>query len=205
MGDLCDRPFAHRGLHGGGRTENGSAAFAAAIEAGWGIECDVQFAAGGVPVVVHDARLERLTGHKAAVVNMRAVELGLLRLADGGLLPSLSDTLEQVGGRVPLLLEIKSPRGVDPALWRAVADALAGYRGPVGVMSFDPRVGRWFAEHAPGVTRGLVASNEDRRGLHVRLRHLLAIRMARPDFLAWDIRTCPIRCPPPLAGGDWRS
>lgn len=191
MGELCDRPFAHRGLHGEGRTENGVAAFGAAIEAGWGIECDVQGSRAGNPVVVHDARLERLTGHKAAVINMTTAELRLLRLADGGLLPSLSDTLEQVGGRVPLLLEIKSLRGVASDLLRAVADALAGYRGPVGVMSFDPRVGRWFAERAPGVTRGLVASNEGRRGLHVRLRHLLAIRMARPDFLAWDIRDLP--------------
>ena len=38
-------PFAHRGLHGGGRIENSRAAFAAAIEAGHGIELDVQASA----------------------------------------------------------------------------------------------------------------------------------------------------------------
>ena len=50
------RPIAHRGLHDHlqGRIENTAPAFEAALERGYGIECDVRPAAGGLPVVFHD-------------------------------------------------------------------------------------------------------------------------------------------------------
>ena len=191
MGALCDEPYAHRGRHGAGRTENGIAAFRAAIEAGEGIECDVQAAAGGAVAVVHDARLKRLTGEDLAVANLTSPEIALLRLPDGGTIPMLNDLLALVAGRVPLLIEVKVAGAFDPEFVRSVATGLAEYDGPVGVMSFDPRVGAWLASHAPGVTRGLVASNDGTTGALKGVRHLGAIRLARPDFLAWDVRDLP--------------
>ncbi len=191
LGGLCDAPFAHRGLHGHGRTENGRPAFAAAVATGCAIECDVQAAEGGRAVVIHDARLDRLTGSAGAVANRSTGELALLRLPDGSVIPTLDEVLALVAGRVGLLIEVKVPGPFDPRLCRSVAGSLGGYGGPVGVMSFDPRVGRWFAEHAPAVARGLVASNQGRRGRWLALRHLAAIRIARPDFLAWDVRDLP--------------
>ncbi len=191
MGALCDLPFAHRGRHGDGRSENGRPAFAAAIDAGQAIECDVQAAEGGQAMVIHDARLGRLTGRHSAVNHLSPGELALLRLPDGSAIPTLDQLLSVVAGRVPLLIEVKIPGLFDPVLCGSVARSLDDYRGPVGVMSFDPRVGRWFADRAPGVVRGLVASNEGRRRRWVSLRHLAAIRMARPDFLAWDVRDLP--------------
>jgi glycerophosphoryl diester phosphodiesterase len=59
-----DTPFAHRGLHGGGRIENSRAAFAAAIAAGHGIELDVQASRDGEAFVIHDYDLARLTGRR---------------------------------------------------------------------------------------------------------------------------------------------
>lgn len=167
------------------------AAFRAAIEAGDGIECDVQAAADAAVAVVHDARLKRLTGKDLAIANLTRPEIGLLRLPDGGTIPMLDDLLALVAGRVPLLIEVKVPGAFDPEVMCSVAAALAGYDGPVGVMSFDPRVGGWLARHAPGVTRGLVASNDGKRGVRAMPRHLAAIRLARPDFLAWDVRDLP--------------
>jgi len=56
------RPIAHRGLHDRrkGRIENSAPAFLAAITKGYGIECDLQAAKDGVPMVFHDERLDRL-------------------------------------------------------------------------------------------------------------------------------------------------
>ena len=67
---LIDRPaawlrgvvYAHRGLHAQGRVENSMVAFTAAVEAGLGIECDVQRSADGRAIVFHDWDLDRLTG-----------------------------------------------------------------------------------------------------------------------------------------------
>src|SRR5690348_14108028 len=56
------RPIAHRGLHNAakGIVENTTAAFTAAIDKGYGIECDLRPASDGTPFVFHDAEFKRL-------------------------------------------------------------------------------------------------------------------------------------------------
>ena len=59
---LTAHVYAHRGLHdGGGAVENSPTAFAAAIAAGLGIECDVQRSRDGQAIVFHD---ETLPGYR---------------------------------------------------------------------------------------------------------------------------------------------
>src|SRR4029079_19525304 len=80
---LTARPIAHRGYHDlrRGRPENTLAAFDAAIEARYAIECDLHISADGVPVVFHDDTLERLTGISGHVRDLTAAELRELRVA----------------------------------------------------------------------------------------------------------------------------
>ena len=187
--------FAHRGLHGANLPENSPGAFAAAIARGLGIECDVQITADGQAMVIHDFTLERLTDAKGAVRELTVAALAATRLRgskDG--IPGLPDLLRLVAGQVPLLIEVKMRRywAVGP-LCRAVASALAGYGGAHAVMSFDPRVSRWFAGHAPATPRGLVMTEENDRGVWARIRRHLALWLARPDFLACDIGDLPSR------------
>jgi glycerophosphoryl diester phosphodiesterase len=63
MSTLFSRPIAHRGLHdrSKGVIENTPSAFAAAIEHGYAIECDVQLSSDGVPFIFHDDEFGRLT------------------------------------------------------------------------------------------------------------------------------------------------
>ena len=190
---LIARPFAHRGLHGDGRIENSRAAFSAAIAAGHGIELDVQASADGEAMVFHDADLARLADARGALAAWRAAELERFRLnGSEETIPTLREILALIGGRVPLLIEVKSPRRAVAPLCRSVAAALAGYTGPVGEMSFNPEVGRWFARHAPERLRGLVVTEQGKglRGFAVRP---LALWRSRADFLAYDIRDLPSR------------
>lgn len=60
-------------------------------------------------------------------------------------------------------------------------------------MSFDPRVCRWFGRHAPLTARGLVVTEENDKALPGRLRRHFWLWLARPDFLAYDIRDLPSR------------
>lgn len=190
---LIARPFAHRGLHGPGRIENSRAAFAAAIAAGNGIELDVQASADDQAMVIHDYQLERLTEAAGKVRTLGAAELGRIRLKESDeTIPTLTEILALVAGRVGLLIEVKSPDRHPVALSRAVAAALRGYDGPVAVMSFNPEVGRWFVRHAPAVLRGLVVT-EQGKGLRGFFERWLALWRARPDFLAYDIRDLPSR------------
>lgn len=193
VGWLRGVAYAHRGLHGPGRMENSPTAFAAAIDAGLGIECDVQRTADDRAAVFHDWELDRLTGETGPAAARTLAELARIGLRESSdTIPPLTDLLALVAGRAPLLIELKSREDLPVApLCRAVWRDLAGYRGPHAVMSFDPRVGHWFARHAPETVRGLVASERLDRSWRGSLRLRLALWRARPDFLACDVRDLP--------------
>lgn len=156
------RPIAHRGLHRPGLPENSLAAARAALDAGYGIECDIQPAADCTPMVFHDYDLARLTGHEGFIADLRPAALAALRLLGSDeAIPTLADLLRLVAGRVPLLIEIKDQDGrlgphIDTLHDRVAAD-LAGYDGPVAVMSFNPHTVRAFGRAAPDLPRGLVS------------------------------------------------
>jgi glycerophosphoryl diester phosphodiesterase len=190
---IGEHVFAHRGLHGPGAPENSPAAFAAAIERGFGIECDVQRSGDGHAMVFHDWELDRLTGETGPVNRRSSEELGMIGLTGSeDTIPSLRQVLSQVAGQAPILIEVKSRKGFRVgALCLAVRRALEGYRGDHAVMSFDPRVSRWFAGHAPLTVRGLVVTEENERTLPGRVRRHLALWHARPHFLAYDVRDLP--------------
>lgn len=159
--DFLRLPIAHRGLHRSGLPENSMAAFRAAIAHGYGIECDIQRAMDGTPMVFHDYELKRLTNEaNGTVAASTPQQLARLRLAGSDeTMPTLAEMLAEVAGRVPLLIEIKDPTlasGADVgSLPQRVAEELAGYKGPVAVMSFNPHVIAAFHKAAPDITVGL--------------------------------------------------
>jgi len=185
--------FAHRGLHGAGVPENSLAAAEGAIARGLGIECDIQMSADGVPMVFHDWELSRLTGEAGLVASRSADELETLRLLGTDQHPvRLARFLDVVAGRAALLIEIKSLPLFDiAAACRAVSDVVADYPGPFAVMSFDPRMGAWFAEHRPAILKGLVATDTFDGGFLSKWREPSALDLALPDFLAIDVRDLP--------------
>ena len=189
--------YAHRGLHSASAPENSSSAFAAAIAKGMGIECDVQRSRDGQAVVFHDAELDRLTAETGRLSARTASELGQIVLSGSAdTIPALTQLLAQIGGKVPLLIEIKSPshgRNHIGALCLAVKRAIEGYLGPLAIMSFDPRAVRWFAEHSPMTVRGLVVTEEGGKTLPGMIKRRLSLWHARPDFLAYDVRDLPSR------------
>lgn len=160
-----------------------------------GIECDIQRSRDDWPMVFHDWDLVRLTGMTGAVEQRTKAELAELGYIESEeRIATLQDLLQLVDGRVPLLIEIKSRRGYDvEKSCRRVADTLAGYSGLHAIMSFDPRVSRWFRKHSPQTCAGLVM-REDEHG-HTRRgwQRRLAYWIAGPDFLAYHIAALPSR------------
>ena len=124
---LCD--YAHRGLHGDGIPENSLAAFARACEEGYGIELDVHLARDGRVVVFHDDTLVRMTGRDGKISDYTADELANITLADTTeKIPTFSEVLALVNGRVPLLVELKG-ESTDVSLCEKVAALLRDYQG----------------------------------------------------------------------------
>lgn len=172
--------FAHRGLHSGAAfPENSLIAFAAALERGAGIECDLRLTADNRVIVFHDTDAWRMCASPLKIGASKRDELKRLRVGEHPI-PTLESLLELVAGRVPLLLEIK----VENDVWRwmsALTAALSSYPGPFGVMSFDPRISRLLKTNMPAVKRGLVVRDD-----LLALRRRLAMWLADPQFIAVD-------------------
>ncbi|OJU02894.1 MAG: glycerophosphodiester phosphodiesterase [Rhizobium sp. 63-7] len=137
---IIERPVAHRGYHDMNHQvwENTLSAFSRAIEAGFAIECDLQYVSDGVPVVFHDDDMERLCNIKGDVRARTSGELGLMTI--GGTrdrIPTLQKLLDLCQGKVPLIIELKGREGDDEGFVESVLEILEGYKGKVALMSFD--------------------------------------------------------------------
>lgn len=187
--------YAHRGLHGPAVPENSLSAFTGAIERGLGIECDIQRSRDGRAMVIHDWELDRLTDISGPTAGKSAQQLAQITLSGSSdRIATLRQLLDLVAGRVPLLIEVKSRRELPVAgLCAAICADLKDYSGLHAVMSFDPRVSRWFSANSPATVRGLVVTEEGGKGIAGAFRRSLSLWHARPEFLAYDIRDLPSR------------
>ncbi len=188
----CD--YAHRGLWGKQAPENSLAAFAAAVRSGCGIELDLQLSKDHVIMVFHDDDLRRLCGISARIEDLTCAELKRLRLCGTAeTIPTLSEVLALVRGKVPLMLEIKGERA-DPTLCRKTVRLLDAYMGPFCIVSFSPLILRWFKQYRPTYARGQLVTKITRhqrkgsRAVNFLLSHLLLNALSRPDFLSVNKR-----------------
>lgn len=147
--------YAHRGLHDDKRPENSMAAFRAAVENGYGMELDIHLLADGNLAVMHDSALKRTTGAEGYVEDLVTAKLRDYHL--GGTeetIPQFREVLNLVGGKVPLIVELKAERGNHAALAEAACKMLEGYSGDYCIESFDPRCVYWLRKHRPDIIRG---------------------------------------------------
>lgn len=196
---LCD--YAHRGLHGDGVPENSLAAFSLACEAGVGIELDVQLCADGTVMVFHDYTLTRMTGVEKKLCELSAAELQTLPLAGTDqTIPTLEQVLSLVGGRVPILVELKG-ESTDTSLCSRLAEQLLGYQGAYCLESFNPLLIGKMKEFLPAALRGLLYTNvcrekKKRSALTLALTAMALNVLAKPDFIAYnkaDRESFPVR------------
>jgi len=187
--------YAHRGLHGGQVPENSLLAFRRAVEAGYGIELDVQLSADGEVMVFHDYTLDRMTGREGKLSDWPADELSeqKLKTAAGEMteetIPTLKQVLEVVDGRVPLLVELKG-ESTDTSLCPAVDHILREYAGPYCIESFNPMLLAWYKKNQPKVYRGLLYTNVWKEKKRTLLNGILSLMLlnplASPHFIAYD-------------------
>lgn len=187
--------FAHRGLHSRDKTvpENSLEAFRLAARAGYGVELDVQLSRDGQVVVFHDDTLTRVCGVDRRVDELDYAELSRLKLCgqETGI-PLLSQVLEVIRGRGPLIVELKTGRR-NRELCEKTYALLENYRGDVCIESFDPRIVAWFRLHARDLVRGQLSMPVSRypedMPLYRRflLSHCLFNALARPQFIAYRI------------------
>ena len=193
---LLNRDYAHRGLWNDERPENSLAAFAAARDAGYGIELDVHLTADGHLVVHHDDSLMRMCGKDIRIGASRMEDVCACRLkGTDELVPTFDEVLAVVGGKIPMIVELKTEHNVD-ALCRAVHERMRRYDGPWCMESFDPRAVQWFRRNADAVIRGQLANGgsilrekAEKRWELLLLKSQLGNFLGRPDFIAYHAAT----------------
>lgn len=204
MPRMTDRPdrtpfmgvlYAHRGLHDNETQapENSMAAFRKAVDAGFGIELDVQLTKDKVPVVFHDFTLKRVCGADGKVADYTFEELQRFSLCRSEeKIPRFEDFLELVDGKVPLIIELKV-EWTDISVCPLVAELLFRYDGVYCIESFNPLALLWYRRHQNRVMRGQLSDaflqEEGMKGfLYFALEHLLLNFVTKPDFIAYNHR-----------------
>jgi glycerophosphoryl diester phosphodiesterase len=193
------RPFehtliAHRGLHDNQSVapENSMQAFERAVNAGFGIELDVQMTSDGKLVVFHDWDTLRMCGVDCKISEHTYAELRQLPLGvSDERIPLFSDVLKLVNGTVPLVVEIKV--GWDyKKTTEAVAAMMEDYAGVYCVECFNPLALSWYRKHVPQVIRGLLSMDYHRDSVKMpgfvkfMLTHLMLNFCAEPDFISYN-------------------
>lgn len=186
--------YAHRGLFDNDTEapENSLPAFKRAVDAGYGIELDVQLSKDGIPVVFHDASLQRMCGIDGNVWEYTLAELQQMKLAgSSATIPTFAETLKTIDGKVPLIIEYK----MDVAQTRVCElgnELLSTYHGPYCIESFHPLALLWYKKNRPDVIRGQLCKEywkeKEYRGnlLFLLLSYLVSNVATRPDFIAYQ-------------------
>lgn len=215
--------YAHRGLHDN-RTdapENSMAAFRKAVDAGYGIECDVQLTRDGIPVIFHDFTLSRIAryrkgrepadavvnpdgsyGVKGKVIDYTYDELMNFNLLDSEeKIPRFDEFLQMVNGKIPLIVELKIEYK-DLSVCPIVDNLLKDYKGVYCIESFNPLGVLWFRIHHNSVMRGQLSDEfhkdkpqEFKGPLYFMLTNMLLNFITKPDFVAFNHKypTSPAR------------
>jgi glycerophosphoryl diester phosphodiesterase len=159
--------WAHRGASALA-PENTLAAFRAAEAGGAdGLELDVQLSRDGVPVVLHDATVDRTSDGRGAVAELTLTELRRLDVGTwfapafaGERLPTLEEVLAWGGRRLRFNIEIK-----DAAAGQAVLQQVRCHpRTAVLVSSFDHEATGVSAPYSAASGAGLSLSGDDLAG-----------------------------------------
>lgn len=185
--------YAHRGLHDNASDapENSLKAFQRAVDAGFGIELDIQMTKDHIPVVFHDFTLKRICGREGKVCDYTYEELQRFRLCGSGqTIPSLEDVLKCVDGRVPLIVELKI-ESVDTSVCSAGDRLLSEYRGLYCIESFNPLGVLWYRRHRRDIVRGQLSDAFLKEGkyrgpLYFLLQNLMFNWLGKPDFVAYN-------------------
>lgn len=201
-GWVLNKPIAHRGLVDETTFENTYSAYEKAIKSGYPIEMDVQLTSDGIPVCVHDDNLKRITGNDVFINDITLEEAERLTVGKSDEhIPLFEDFLKFIGGRTPLMIEIKMQRNKDYDIAKIVVDMLKNYEGEYVIQSFDPRILGKVKKYAPKIIRGQLAGAEKSENLpfsqYLIVKYMLANFISKPDYVNYKLQCMPkkIRLP----------
>ncbi len=209
------------------RAENTLGSFALALEQRADVlETDLRFTRDNVIVLMHDATVDRTTDGSGEVAGMTLAEFKRLeahwapmlakngqagggsrkvmaaRAGDGEAPPTLEELLQMTRGQVPLALELKDDRFLDPRDAQQLIDLLSRYDAldSTVLVSFSLARMQTFRPLAPALRIGLITlSNPFPLAPTEFLGPYYPLLYANPLYAAWARRLGRIVCPLDIA------
>ena len=207
--------YAHRGLfdNDSDAPENSLLAFQRAVDAGYGMELDVQLSKDNELVIFHDASLKRMCGIEGKVWEYTLEELQQMKLANSEqTIPTFQEFLKIVDGKVEALefeisenSEIVSIPLKDLKIKKGIIIGCIIRRSQIifpggndtiekndSIESFHPLAVLWYRKNRPDVLRGQLSEEFFREEKYKRkplltLAAFLLLNFAgRPDFIAYN-------------------
>ncbi len=110
-------------------------------------------------------------------------------------IPLFSDFLQAIGGRVPLLIEIKNmPHVKGKEVVAAMYDLLKAYGGEYAVQSFNPLYVKAYKELCPTVPCGVLGTAEEGAAKGIQgyiIKHMSLNFWVKPDFISYRKEDLP--------------
>ncbi|MDI6720506.1 MAG: glycerophosphodiester phosphodiesterase [Methanomicrobiales archaeon] len=141
------------------------------------VEIDLRLSRDGIPVVIHDATLERTTNGRGGVQDRTAAELQELDAGGGERIPTLAEAIELVRGRCGLVVELKETRGIEMICTVLRESGMER----IGIVSFHTESLRKARTLLP-VPTGLIFSRESGT----------ALQAAEEDAIDWILPKYPL-------------
>lgn len=190
--------IAHRGFHSLDKSipENSLLAFKKAMDYGYAIELDINLLKDGNIVVFHDPDLKRMCKKDILLSESNYEDIhNYYLLSTNEKIPLLSDVLQLIDGKVPLMIELK-PRGDIIGLCEQFIKTMESYQGEFAIQSFNPKVLKWFKKNHPEIIRGQIAEYfTDEQTLSKSTKHLLKTMFfnsfTKPDFINYGLKDLP--------------
>jgi glycerophosphoryl diester phosphodiesterase len=127
--------YAHKG-YSSAFPENTISSFQGALDLGvYGVELDIHLSADGIPVVIHDERLERTTDGTGFVRDKTAAELAELDAGNCQGVPTFEEVVALANGRLHFDIEIKGQHCEEAVL--GVLARHAETRGAISSFDWD--------------------------------------------------------------------
>lgn len=183
-----NRFIAHRGLHKSRIIpENSILAFKAAIEKNYAIEFDINITKDNHIVVFHDDDLNRLCNKKEKIEEITYDFFKDLRLYESDeKIPLLKELLDEVNGKIPLVIEIKKHENIG-VLENILIEMLKEYKGEYFICSFEKDILFWLRNNKHKQIRGLIFGSFLKKfKKYEKAIFLYKFLKSKPDFISLD-------------------
>lgn len=187
------RIISHRGIHDNKEIyENSLEAIKLAKEKDYIIEIDIHLTKDNKIVVFHDYNTKRITKKDMIIEKSYYQDLDNQDIIH---IPLLEEVLNEIKGKVPLLIEIKQPNKVGH-LEKELMKILKDYEGEYAIQSFNPLVLLWLKKNYPKVTRGQLSyqyKNKKMPSLEkLILKNMYLNFLTKPRFISYKYNELPI-------------